>query len=75
MAVMTYSSALLPLPEAVPSKEPAASRPGFFARLIEAMMESRFRAAEREIARHRALVSGSVATLKVDPKDLPFGNA
>lgn len=75
MAVMTYSSALLPLPEAVPSKEPAAARPSFFTRLLNAMMESRFRTAEREIARHRALVSGGVATLKVDPQDLPFDNA
>jgi hypothetical protein len=53
-------------------------KPGFFARLVEAMMEARLHAAMRELNRHRHLVpqdllkkSGYAATLR-DDGGLPF---
>ena len=75
MASMTFEGALLPLPEVVPAKSAVADAKGFFARLMDAIVESRYRAAEREIARHRALMAGSVATLECDKTDLPFDHA
>ena len=54
------------------------AKPGFFARLLEAMMEARLRAAIRELNRHRALVpedllkkNGYTATLNDDSR-FPF---
>jgi hypothetical protein len=72
MAVMTFSNALDVLPEVTPLKSMVAERPGFFSRLVSAIVESRYRAAEREIARHRALVSGPIDAVKLDAGDLPF---
>ena len=53
-------------------------KPGFFARVAEAMMEARLRAAMRELNRHRHLVpqdvlkkNGYTATLRDDGR-LPF---
>jgi hypothetical protein len=53
-------------------------KPGFWARLLEAMMEARLRAAMRELNRHRHLVpqdllkkNGYVATLNDDSR-FPF---
>jgi hypothetical protein len=55
-----------------------ARKPGFWARLLEAMMEARLRAAIRELDRHRHLVpedllkkSGYTATLN-DDSSYPF---
>lgn len=75
MAVMTFSNALAGFPEVTPVKSLVAERPGFFTRVLNAMMESRYRAAEREIARYRALVAEPVAAVKVDTNDLPFTQA
>ena len=56
----------------------AESKPGFFARFIEGMMEARLRAAMRELNRHRHLVpedllkkSGYIATANDDSR-FPF---
>jgi len=53
-------------------------KPGFFARLVDAIIEARLRAAMRELNRHRHLVpedllkkSGYMATLKDDSR-FPF---
>jgi len=53
-------------------------KPGFFARLVEAMMEARLQAAMRELNRHRHLVpedllkkNGYTATVSSDGR-LPF---
>jgi hypothetical protein len=78
MASLTFSHALLPL-AGLDTAEPAESaRPGFFARFVEALVESRRRAAEREIARLElsyGLRQGALdlPSLKVEPADLPFG--
>ena len=75
MAVMTFSNALAGFPEVTPVKSAAAERPGFFTRVLNAMVESRYRSAEREIARHRAMMAEPVTAVKVDTSDLPFGQA
>jgi hypothetical protein len=75
MAVMTFSNALDALPEVTPVKSAAAEAPGFLSRVFHAMVESRYRAAEREIARHRALMAGPIGAVKVDTNDLPFDHA
>lgn len=72
MASLTFSGALLPLPEVVPASSAAPQGPGFFTRFFNAMMESRARSAARELARHRALMAPSVATLFCEQSDLPF---
>ncbi len=77
MASMTFSNALLPLAGTDKSEAADAARPGFFARLLEAMMESRRRQASREIARLE-LVYGfklrnqDTSSTKVEPSELPF---
>ncbi len=54
-----FSHALSPSDHAlVDSKAKTASRPGLFARIFAAMIESRQRAAEREIARYLNLSGG-----------------
>lgn len=75
MASMTYSGALLPLPEVVPAKSLVAERPGFLTRIMNAIMESRYQQAEREVARHRALMAEPVGAVKVTTADLPFDHA
>lgn len=79
MASLTFSNALLPLAgtDTTESAEPAKT--GFFARFMDALIESRFRAAEREIARHeRAYNLRSLPTeigaVDVKQADLPFGH-
>lgn len=51
MASMTFSNALLPLAGTDKSVAAETTSPGFFARFMDAMIESRRRSAEREIAR------------------------
>jgi len=87
MATMTYSNALLPLAgidkteshEAL--KAAPAAKPGFFARLLAAMIESRRRSAAREIARmeviygHRIRTAeGKAALESFSAGDLPFNS-
>ncbi len=74
MASMTFRGALLPLPEVVPAKSAVREERGFFARVMAAIIDSRYQTAQREIARHRALMSGPVAKLECDAADLPFRN-
>lgn len=50
MSTITFDHALLPLAGMDVSVK-AESRPGFFARLVTAIQESRMRAAQREIER------------------------
>lgn len=52
----TSFSSPLHMTIAVPDRvSPASQRPGFFSRLMAALVASRMKAAEREIARYRAL--------------------
>lgn len=51
MATLTYSNALLPLAGTDTKEQVEAKTQGFVARFMAAMMESRRRAAEREISR------------------------
>lgn len=53
---------------------PKAERAGFLARFYNALVESRTRAAEREIARYRPFLTDTAVALRgVDAKALPFG--
>ena len=78
MASLTFSNALLPLAGTDKSELAETAKPGFFARFMDAMIESRRRSAEREIARLE-LVYGiklrddDALSEKVGTSDLPFG--
>ncbi len=77
MASLTFSNALLPLAGTDKSEAVEATKRGFFARLMDAMIESRRRSAEREIARFELVYGFKLRdqdnlTLKVDPRELPF---
>jgi hypothetical protein len=57
-----------------PEAEKRAAHRGWLSRLVDAMVESRERAARREIARHQFFVSDTARFMKgVDEKNLPFG--
>lgn len=79
MASLTFSNALLPLAGTDKTESAEPAKAGFFARFMDALIESRFRAAEREIARHertyhlRSLPT-EVAAVDVKHGDLPFGH-
>lgn len=78
MASLTFSNALLPLAGTDKTESAEATKRGFFARLMDAMVESRYRAAQREIARLEfaygvKLREEESLSLKVDTADLPFG--
>ncbi len=64
-----FDEALAPFGESV------AKRPGFFNRLIAAMVASRMATARREIARHAHLIAEMDALSErssIDSKSLPF---
>lgn len=65
------TSAFTDLPVAVPAR---TTRPGFFARFLAALAESREAAARREIARHARMMNEITlrAEAKAERKDLPF---
>lgn len=74
MASVTFSNALLPLAGTEPVESKAAEPRGFFARLGAAMIESRRRAAERELARVRFIYGiDQNDDTKAARGDLPFG--
>ena len=78
MASLTFSNALLPLAGTDQSELAETGKQGFFARLMDAMIESRRRSAEREIARLELsygfrLRDTDPLSLKVETSDLPFG--
>ena len=71
MATITYGTA-------TPSAAAAPKRKSFFARVMDALMEARFRQAEREIARFRHLMPDELEQagnrLSARNEDaLPFG--
>lgn len=77
MATMTYSNALLPLAGTDKAESHEAPKAGFFTRLLAAMIESRRRSAEREIARLEMVYGFKIRdndtlSAKVDTADLPF---
>lgn len=79
MASVTFSNALLPLAGTDKAEASEVAKRGFFGRLLDAMIESRRRAAEREISRLEIVYGFKIRdndalSLKVEPKDLPFGN-
>lgn len=78
MASLTFSNALLPLAGTDKTESAVPTKRGFFARLLDAMIESRYRAAQREIARYELayglkLGEDDSLSLKVKTADLPFG--
>lgn len=78
MASLTFSNALLPLAGTDKSESAETTKPGFFSRLLDAMIESRRRSAEREIARLELVYGFKIRdndtlSLKVGANDLPFG--
>jgi hypothetical protein len=75
MASLTYSNALLPLAGTDGKEAVEQTRPGFFTRLVEAIVESRRRQAEREIARLELIYGFKLrpdATTGEATRDLPF---
>lgn len=78
MASLTFSNALLPLAGTDKTESAGSTKRGFFGRLMDAMVESRYRAAKREIARYELayglkLSEDDSLSLKVKTADLPFG--
>jgi len=78
MASLTFSNALLPLAGTDKTDAAETNTRGFFGRLMDAMVESRYRAAQREIARYELayglkLREDDSLSLKVKTADLPFG--
>ncbi len=68
----SFSDALLPLAGLVQSRKPVvatARGPGFFARLVAAMVESRRAQVARELRRYASM---SVADTAPKVEDLPF---
>jgi hypothetical protein len=57
MVAVTYGAARADLPTSATA--PAEGRKGRFARFMDALVEARLQAAEREIARHAHMLPGS----------------
>ncbi len=74
MATATFSNALLPLAGTDTTEVKGSDRSGFFARLVEALVESRRRAAERELARLETMYGYKLRPLADagETRDLPF---
>lgn len=70
MVAVTYGAARIAAASLAAKAQPKGK--GFFARLLDAMVEARMRQARREIALHQHLVWKSEAD-PVDNKELPFG--
>lgn len=69
----TFSNALLPLAGTDARSQVEARTSGFFARLVKAMVESRQKQAEREIARIEAAYGFSLrGEAQAKNADLPF---
>lgn len=77
MASLTFSNALLPLAGTDKAEKVEAAKPGFFARALDALVASRQRSAEREIARLEMIYGlnfrGEEPAAKHETADLPFG--
>ena len=74
MVAVTYGAARIAA-ASLAAKERNSAQPkgkGFFARLMDGMMEARMRQAYREIALHQHLVWKSEAN-PVESPELPFG--
>lgn len=74
MAALTFSEALLPLAGTDTREAPVPRKAGFGSRFMAALMESRRRAALREIARVEAAYGIKLRDEAVLPltRDLPF---
>lgn len=57
---------------ALSASAPAAAKKGFFARLLDAMIASRYESAARELRRHDALMKGFHRASDVSVASLPF---
>lgn len=77
MATLTFSNALLPLAGTDKAEKVEAAKPGFLVRAYNALIESRRRSAEREIARLEMIYGlnfrGEETAAKRETADLPFG--
>lgn len=77
MASLTFSNALLPLGGTDTTEQVEAKSRGFFGRLMDAMVASRRRAAQREIARLELIYGYRLrpeteTDAELATKDLPF---
>jgi len=68
MVAVTYGVARVPAKAAGKSAAQAASRKTWFARFMDALVESRMQQAQREIAKHIHLFPSNV-----DESNTPFG--
>lgn len=57
---MAFHTDILNSAQTIAAADPVSARPGFFARVLAAMMESRQRQANREIAQYLALSGGKL---------------
>jgi hypothetical protein len=57
---MTFITDAMPSTSRIPAKAETAQRPGFFTRVLNAMVEARQRHAEREIAQYLTLTGGKL---------------
>jgi hypothetical protein len=74
MVAVTYGSARIAAREAVKaSRAEAVAREPWHTRFLNALMESRLRQAEREIARHLDLANYAVDERGHPQTDTPFG--
>jgi hypothetical protein len=77
MTAITVGSVAVTVPAKASIDKAAAAKPGLFARVWAALVESRMRQAEREIALHRHLLPGQFQAVgeRLAPreeKNLPF---
>ena len=70
MVAVTYGAARAALPASAATS--AEGRKGRFARFMDALVEARLQAAEREIARHAHMLPGSFK-IRQRRGELPFG--
>jgi len=78
MVAVTYGVARVPAKSSAQAAEKGTSRKSFFARLIDALVETRMQQAHREIMRHAHLLPYSLdergnRLVKVGGRDMPFG--
>ncbi len=78
MVAVTYDAGRAPAVAVAGKKETAAPRKGFFARLMDALIEARMAQARREIALHLNLLPYSLdergnRLVKTGSHDMPFG--
>ncbi len=78
MVAVTYGVARVPDTETAAPEQTTAPRKGFFARMLDAMIEARMQQARREIAMHVRYLPYTFdepksRLVKADKENMPFG--